>query len=83
VSQSRKTTNRTGGAVDWHTVLYQGSCCEDILKSCDGGITRTSIVFLSSKDMGAIREPLVLKIYTALKFQMLIEKIKIEIESVL
>ena len=57
---------------------------EDILKSCDGGITRTSIVFLSSKDLGAMREPLVLKIYTVLKFLTVNWKhLKKEIESVL
>ena len=55
VSQSRKTTSRTGGAVDWHWVLYQGNFCEDILESCDGGITRSCPVFLGSKDLEAER----------------------------
>lgn len=45
-------TNLSTKGVDKTRGFYRG---EDILKYCDGGITRSRPVFLSSKDLGAER----------------------------
>lgn len=52
---------------------YQGKCYEDFLKSCDGGITRRSLLFLGSKDLRGKSQPLLRPYLQALKFLQLLE----------